>query len=87
MRTPAVFALAIAALPAQSEESMKDIRIIVKTDKGHDMLHSKVMQGSAGAHGHVVLRRKDRRRPVIQGQQFPSDLGTLVQGPDVHANP
>ncbi len=28
------FALAIAALPAQSEESMKDIRIIVKTDKG-----------------------------------------------------
>jgi peptidyl-prolyl cis-trans isomerase B (cyclophilin B) len=30
----AAFALAIAALPAQSEESMKDIRIIVKTDKG-----------------------------------------------------
>lgn len=28
------FALAIAALPAQSEESMKDIRIIVKTDQG-----------------------------------------------------
>ena len=27
-------ALAITALPAQSEESMKDIRIIVKTDKG-----------------------------------------------------
>jgi len=31
----AAFALAIAALPAQSEESMKDIRIIVKTDKGN----------------------------------------------------
>jgi peptidyl-prolyl cis-trans isomerase B (cyclophilin B) len=30
----AAFTLAIAALPAQSEESMKDIRIIVKTDKG-----------------------------------------------------
>jgi peptidyl-prolyl cis-trans isomerase B (cyclophilin B) len=30
----AAFALAMAALPAQSEESMKDIRIIVKTDKG-----------------------------------------------------
>jgi peptidyl-prolyl cis-trans isomerase B (cyclophilin B) len=30
----AAFSLAIAALPAQSEESMKDIRIIVKTDKG-----------------------------------------------------
>jgi len=30
----AAFALAITALPAQSEESMKDIRIIVKTDKG-----------------------------------------------------
>ena len=30
----AAFALATAALPAQSEESMKDIRIIVKTDKG-----------------------------------------------------
>jgi len=28
------FALAITALPAQSEGSMKDIRIIVKTDKG-----------------------------------------------------
>ncbi|MEI7863853.1 MAG: peptidylprolyl isomerase [Chthoniobacterales bacterium] len=28
------FALAMTALPAQSEESMKDIRIIVKTDKG-----------------------------------------------------
>jgi peptidyl-prolyl cis-trans isomerase B (cyclophilin B) len=30
----AALALAITALPAQSEESMKDIRIIVKTDKG-----------------------------------------------------
>jgi peptidyl-prolyl cis-trans isomerase B (cyclophilin B) len=30
----AAFALAFTALPAQSEESMKDIRIIVKTDKG-----------------------------------------------------
>jgi peptidyl-prolyl cis-trans isomerase B (cyclophilin B) len=30
----AAFALAITALPAQSEDSMKDIRIIVKTDKG-----------------------------------------------------
>jgi peptidyl-prolyl cis-trans isomerase B (cyclophilin B) len=30
----AAFALAITALPAQSEEFMKDIRIIVKTDKG-----------------------------------------------------
>jgi len=30
----AALALAIPALPAQSEESMKDIRIIVKTDKG-----------------------------------------------------
>lgn len=30
----AAFALAILAVPAQSEESMKDIRIIVKTDKG-----------------------------------------------------
>ena len=30
----AAFTLAIVALPAQSEESMKDIRIIVKTDKG-----------------------------------------------------
>jgi peptidyl-prolyl cis-trans isomerase B (cyclophilin B) len=30
----AAFALAIAAVPAHSEESMKDIRIIVKTDKG-----------------------------------------------------
>jgi peptidyl-prolyl cis-trans isomerase B (cyclophilin B) len=29
------FALAILAAPAQSEESMKDIRIIVKTDKGN----------------------------------------------------
>jgi peptidyl-prolyl cis-trans isomerase B (cyclophilin B) len=28
------FALAMTALPAQSEDSMKDIRIIVKTDKG-----------------------------------------------------
>jgi peptidyl-prolyl cis-trans isomerase B (cyclophilin B) len=31
----AAFALAILAAPAQSEESMKDIRIIVKTDKGN----------------------------------------------------
>ena len=31
----AALALAITALPAQSEESMKDIRIIVKTDKGN----------------------------------------------------
>ena len=30
----AAFTLAILAVPAQSEESMKDIRIIVKTDKG-----------------------------------------------------
>jgi peptidyl-prolyl cis-trans isomerase B (cyclophilin B) len=30
----AAFTLAILAAPAQSEESMKDIRIIVKTDKG-----------------------------------------------------
>jgi len=30
----AALALAITAVPAQSEESMKDIRIIVKTDKG-----------------------------------------------------
>jgi peptidyl-prolyl cis-trans isomerase B (cyclophilin B) len=30
----AAFALAFTALPAQSEETMKDIRIIVKTDKG-----------------------------------------------------
>ena len=30
----AALALAITALPAQSEESMKDIRIIVKTEKG-----------------------------------------------------
>jgi peptidyl-prolyl cis-trans isomerase B (cyclophilin B) len=30
----AALALAITALPAQSNESMKDIRIIVKTDKG-----------------------------------------------------
>ncbi len=30
----AAFALAFTALPAQSEQSMKDIRIIVKTDKG-----------------------------------------------------
>jgi peptidyl-prolyl cis-trans isomerase B (cyclophilin B) len=30
----AALALAITALPAQSEKSMKDIRIIVKTDKG-----------------------------------------------------
>jgi peptidyl-prolyl cis-trans isomerase B (cyclophilin B) len=30
----AALALAITALPAQSEESMKDIRIIVKTDRG-----------------------------------------------------
>jgi peptidyl-prolyl cis-trans isomerase B (cyclophilin B) len=30
----AALALAITALPAQSDESMKDIRIIVKTDKG-----------------------------------------------------
>jgi len=30
----AAFALAFTAFPAQSEESMKDIRIIVKTDKG-----------------------------------------------------
>jgi peptidyl-prolyl cis-trans isomerase B (cyclophilin B) len=30
----AAFALAIAALPAHSAEPMKDIRIIVKTDKG-----------------------------------------------------
>jgi peptidyl-prolyl cis-trans isomerase B (cyclophilin B) len=30
----AAFALAFTALPAQSEDSMKDIRIIVKTDKG-----------------------------------------------------
>ncbi len=30
----AAFALAIFAAPAQCEESMKDIRIIVKTDKG-----------------------------------------------------
>jgi peptidyl-prolyl cis-trans isomerase B (cyclophilin B) len=30
----AALALAITALPAQSEETMKDIRIIVKTDKG-----------------------------------------------------
>ena len=29
------FTLAILTLPAQSEESMKDIRIIVKTDKGN----------------------------------------------------
>jgi peptidyl-prolyl cis-trans isomerase B (cyclophilin B) len=31
----AAFALAIFALPAQSQDSMKDIRIIVKTDKGN----------------------------------------------------
>ena len=31
----AAFALAILTLTAQSEESMKDIRIIVKTDKGN----------------------------------------------------
>lgn len=31
----AAFALAIFAVPAQSEGSMKDIRIIVKTDKGN----------------------------------------------------
>jgi len=30
----AAFTLAILAIPAQSEESMQDIRIIVKTDKG-----------------------------------------------------
>ena len=30
----AIFALAIFTLPAQGEESMQDIRIIVKTDKG-----------------------------------------------------
>jgi peptidyl-prolyl cis-trans isomerase B (cyclophilin B) len=31
----AAFALAIFATPAQSQDSMKDIRIIVKTDKGN----------------------------------------------------
>lgn len=31
----AAFALAIFAAPAQSQDSMKDIRIIVKTDKGN----------------------------------------------------
>lgn len=31
----AAFSLAIFAAPAQSEDSMKDIRIIVKTDKGN----------------------------------------------------
>ena len=36
----AALALAITALPAQSEESMKDIRIIVKTDKGFEAIHT-----------------------------------------------
>ena len=68
----AAFTLAILAAPAQSEESMKDIRIIVKTDKGdiEAVLYPSKAPVTVATFPTLANRRHYHRREGCRFQDF-----------------